>query len=98
MFVVDSSDRMRVNVAVSELELMLEEKTLRANIPVLIMANKSDAKDAVSPKEVAQIMKIDQLSRECQVFKTCALNGEGIGEAVMWLTQIVKENLEKPNF
>lgn len=78
MFVVDASDRMRVNVAASELEVVLEERSLPRDVPVLIMANKSDAKEAVRPKEVAEIMKVNQLARECEVFRTCALNGEGI--------------------
>lgn len=95
MFVVDASDRMRVNVAASELETILEEKTLPHDAPVLVLANKSDLKDAVSAKEVADILKLNQLNRKSRSYKTCALTGEGIEEAVAWLSQIVKAKLEK---
>jgi ADP-ribosylation factor-like protein 6 len=44
IFVVDSTDRIRLNVAASELETMLEDKSLPYDAPVLVLANKSDMK------------------------------------------------------
>ena len=47
IFVVDSSDRMRLHVAQSELETLLDDQMLRRGIPVLIYANKSDRRETV---------------------------------------------------
>lgn len=44
IFVVDASDRIRLNVSYSELELILEDKNLPLNVPILVYANKYDFK------------------------------------------------------
>ena len=50
VFVVDSSDKMRINVARSELELILENEMISKNTPFLFYANKIDRKES-SPVE-----------------------------------------------
>lgn len=52
IFVVDSSDKMRINVARSELEMLLENKDIPAKIPYLFYANKNDIKGSTGIGEV----------------------------------------------
>jgi ADP-ribosylation factor-like protein 6 len=46
IFVVDSSDRMRLRVARSELDMILDSKAISNEIPFLFYANKNDVKGA----------------------------------------------------
>ena len=51
IFVVDSADKDRVEVARQELELMLQEEELKG-VPVLVLANKQDLPNALNEQEV----------------------------------------------
>jgi len=51
VYVIDSSDKERLEVARQELELMLQEEELRA-VPVLILANKQDLPNAMNEQEI----------------------------------------------
>lgn len=94
IFVVDAADRLRLNVAASELETMLEDKLLPFDAPVLVLANKSDMKEALPPKEIAEIMRLKEMKRLYSIHKTCALNGEGLETAIEWLTAIIKKKMD----
>jgi ADP-ribosylation factor-like protein 1 len=51
IFVVDSADRERIEIAKQELELMLQEEELKG-VPVLVLANKQDLPNALNDQEV----------------------------------------------
>ena len=53
MYVVDSADKERLDVARQELELMLQEEELKG-APVLILANKQDLPGAMNEMEVSK--------------------------------------------
>ena len=53
IFVVDSADKDRVEVARQELELMLQEEELKG-VPVLVLANKQDLPNALNDQEVRE--------------------------------------------
>ena len=53
VFVVDSADELRVKVAKNELDMLLQNETIRAKeIPILIYANKMDLENAMGPTDV----------------------------------------------
>ena len=52
VFVIDSADRERLEIAKQELDLMLQEEELRGS-PVLILANKQDLPNAMNELEVS---------------------------------------------
>ena len=52
VFVIDSADRERLEIAKQELDLMLQEEELRG-APVLILANKQDLPNAMNELEVS---------------------------------------------
>ena len=47
---------MRLNVARSELEMIIENEKIPKDIPYLFYANKSDVKGSVPLKEVSEIL------------------------------------------
>lgn len=90
IYVVDSSDRDRMGIAKEELFAMLDEKELKDSI-LLIMANKQDAKTAMSVEEVSEKLNLSKIkNRTWTIFKTSALNGTGINEGLEWLSENIK--------
>ncbi len=77
IFVVDSTDTERLEIAKAELFAMLEEEDLKDAI-LLIMANKQDAKGALSSKELSEAMGLAQIrNRQWSIQETSATQGKG---------------------
>ena len=52
---------------------------------LLVFANKQDMEGAMSPSEVANALGLSALrNRKYQIFKTSALKGHGLDEAMQW--------------
>eukprot|EP00928_Gymnodinium_smaydae_P063386 TRINITY_DN46973_c0_g1_i1.p2 TRINITY_DN46973_c0_g1~~TRINITY_DN46973_c0_g1_i1.p2 ORF type:complete len:205 (-),score=39.24 TRINITY_DN46973_c0_g1_i1:70-684(-) len=93
IFVMDSSDRDRVEDAVEELQAMLRAEELR-EATVLVYANKQDFSTALSSDEIRNRIEISGGlgRRRWQVQPACALTGAGILEGLDWLaTQLHEE-------
>lgn len=95
IFVVDSSDRMRLHVSQSELETLLEDPMLKKDTPVLIYANKADGKDVATVEEIKEILKFDGLGFVSKICKTSVVTGEGLEEGISWLARVMKMKMEK---
>lgn len=93
IYVVDSSDRMRLVVSREELNSMLSHRDLQNRpIPLLVFANKSDMKDSLSSSEIRSELELDRIrNRPCRLFSSSAVNGEGISEGIEWLAQELKK-------
>lgn len=86
IYVVDSMDRDRVGISKQELVSMLEEEELSSAV-LLILANKQDIPGCMTISEVAGSLGLAAIrNRRYQIFKTSALKGEGLNEAMDWLT------------
>jgi len=86
IYVVDSCDKERMGVSKEELVSMLEEEELKKAI-LVVLANKQDLDGALSVTEIYQQLGLDALkTRTLQIFKTSALKGEGLNEAMEWLS------------
>lgn len=65
---------------------MLEEEELKGAI-LLVLANKQDMENALSVSEVYKELGLDALkNRTFQIFKTSAIKGDGLDEAMEWLS------------
>jgi len=65
---------------------MLEEEELKGAI-LAVLANKQDMEGAMSLAEVHQSLGLDLLrNRTFQIFKTSAVKGEGLDQAMDWLS------------
>ena len=85
IFVVDSSDRDRMQRASEELHKVIGDSEL-AHAPILIFANKQDIPDVMSKEEVYEALQLKEIteSRKKDIsFQSCsAKTGEGIWEGI----------------
>ena len=85
IYVIDSSDKERINEAKEELNLILKDEQLN-KASVLVMANKQDLEGALSISEISQKLGLFSLhSHKWFIQGTCATNGKGIYEGLDWL-------------
>ena len=91
VYVVDSSDRERFPEAKKELVSLLRSYEL-SGVPVILLANKQDVRDAAGPQQVAEELKLCEISQNPWYLQaTCATTGEGIVEAIEKLAALVKD-------
>lgn len=90
IYVVDSSDKERIGISKQELVAMLEEDELKKAV-LVVLANKQDLDTALSVAQVHQALGLDLLkNRTFQIFKTSAVKGEGLDEAMEWLSNTLQ--------
>jgi signal recognition particle receptor subunit beta len=83
VIVIDSSDKDRLDILKSEIDLLLQ--STRSNIPILFLANKNDIADCLSINDCTKGLGLDQIKQNHKIFSTCAVSGCGIEEAFGWL-------------
>ena len=94
IFVVDSSDRLRLCVARDELRNVLEHPDIVARKPpMLFFSNKMDLPGAVEPKEMAEDLALHACikDRPWQIAASNALTGEGIDTGIEWLVSTLNQ-------
>mmetsp|Transcript_21574 Transcript_21574/g.52817 ORF Transcript_21574/g.52817 Transcript_21574/m.52817 type:complete len:187 (-) Transcript_21574:237-797(-) len=94
IFVVDSADKERLEIAREELEKTLAEDELR-DACVLVYANKQDLPGALSTKEIASGLGLDKMRRKWYVQGSCATHGQGLFEGMDWLAGSIKPNKKR---
>mmetsp|Transcript_28020 Transcript_28020/g.39395 ORF Transcript_28020/g.39395 Transcript_28020/m.39395 type:complete len:181 (+) Transcript_28020:129-671(+) len=88
IFVVDSSDRERVELAKEELHKMLGEEELR-DAALLVFANKQDL-GVMSVAEVTEKLGLHTLrGRDWFIQGTCAMTGDGLYDGLEWMSKTV---------
>jgi ADP-ribosylation factor-like protein 1 len=66
--------------------LIIQEDELKGAV-LVVLANKQDMEGALSVAEVHQALGLDALkNRTFQIFKTSATKGEGLDQAMDWLS------------
>ena len=91
IFVVDSTDRERIDVACKELYTMLKEEELQESA-LLVFANKQDQPNALSAAEVSEVLNLTELKdRSWSIVASSAIKGEGLTEGLDWLMDVIKE-------
>eukprot|EP01006_Ploeotia_vitrea_P052448 TRINITY_DN67689_c11_g3_i1.p1 TRINITY_DN67689_c11_g3~~TRINITY_DN67689_c11_g3_i1.p1 ORF type:complete len:187 (-),score=10.60 TRINITY_DN67689_c11_g3_i1:197-757(-) len=94
IYVVDTNDRARIDIAGEELQRLMKEPAL-AEATLLVLANKQDLPQAYSVSEVVQKLGLPSLKdRVWNAQPTCALTGEGLYEGLDWLsTHLPKKSI-----
>ncbi|KAK4600789.1 hypothetical protein RGQ29_010412 [Quercus rubra] len=92
--VVDSSDLRRLDDCKMELDNLLKEERL-SGASLLILANKQDIKGALTPEEIAKVLKLEAMdkTRHWQIVGCSANTGEGLLEGFDWLVQDVASRI-----
>ncbi|KAL0491825.1 ADP-ribosylation factor-like protein [Acrasis kona] len=89
IFVIDSTDDQRLCVARDELYAILRHKDVEST-PILILANKQDLDNAISPADLTTALHLYALNaREWNLVATDALKGTGIEDGIRWLSDSV---------
>ena len=91
IFVVDSTDRDRLETARKELHMMLKEDEL-VDSALLVFANKQDQPGALTAAEVSKALGLVELKdRSWSIVASSAIKGEGLTEGLDWLIDVIKE-------
>ncbi|XP_038870191.1 ADP-ribosylation factor-like protein 6 [Salvelinus namaycush] len=87
IFVIDSGDKLRMVVAKEELDTLLNHQDICSRrIPVLLFANKSDLREAMSSVKVSQLLCLENIKdKPWHICASNAVKGEGLQEGVDWL-------------
>ncbi len=94
-YVVDSSDRERIELARNELYSLLDFEDMK-KIPVIIIANKQDIDSSLSLIEIEKYMRLPEIQNPYHIYGTCATTGEGLLKAFSHMTELVKQNRGLP--
>src|SRR4051812_15555816 len=90
IYVVDSTDRERLEEASDELSRVLSDDLMR-DVCILVYANKQDLPGAITPNEIAKTMKLDkERARQWYVQGSAATKGDGLFEGMDWLFGALK--------
>jgi len=94
IYVVDSADKRRMEETSVELQQLLDEEKL-AHVPVLVMANKQDLLNALSPAELTAELGLNDLrDRTWNILACSAKTGEGLQEGMEWLVEQINSGKE----
>ncbi|XP_038132327.1 ADP-ribosylation factor-like protein 6 isoform X3 [Cyprinodon tularosa] len=96
IFVIDSSDKLRMVVAKEELETLLNHEDIRnKKIPVLFFANKMDLRDALSSVKVSQMLCLENIKdKPWHICASNAIKGEGLQEGLDWLQDQIAQSYQ----
>ncbi|KAG1704110.1 ADP-ribosylation factor protein [Phytophthora megakarya] len=90
IYVVDSADIDRLNIAKQELHAMLEEEELKDSI-LLVFANKQDQKGALNAAQISEAMGLSDIrNRQWSIKETTATQGSGLFEGFDWIVTCIK--------
>lgn len=85
VFVVDSCDSARLDVARRELMAVLDEEELRTAL-VCVLANKQDRPEALPAAAIAEALSLTSIrDRKWTIISASALRGEGLKEGFQWI-------------
>eukprot|EP00764_Aduncisulcus_paluster_P007686 gnl/Carplike_NY0171/2508_a3371_778.p1 GENE.gnl/Carplike_NY0171/2508_a3371_778~~gnl/Carplike_NY0171/2508_a3371_778.p1 ORF type:complete len:183 (-),score=38.94 gnl/Carplike_NY0171/2508_a3371_778:62-610(-) len=91
VFVVDSSDRERMEETGDELNSLLETAEL-SGVPLLVFANKQDLVTAYEAAEICKLLELEEIesSRPWRIQDSSAKRGTGLEEGMSWLLDKIK--------
>ena len=89
VFVIDSTDKDRLDTVKNELFFLIQEEDLQG-VPIAILANKQDLEGALSDIQISEIVALSEIkNNQWAIFKTVAKTGAGLENAFKWLTGIL---------
>ncbi|CAD8152180.1 unnamed protein product [Paramecium octaurelia] len=89
IFVIDSSDKERINVAKDEIMRLMSDEELK-DAALLVLANKFDISQ-VTVDELISKLDLQNCRRDWYVQTTCAITGDGLYQGLDWLSKQFKK-------
>lgn len=95
MYVVDSTDKQRLEDSRRELKHILKNEHIK-NVPIVLLANKQDVPGALSAEDITRMFRVKKLcsDRNWYVQPCCAISGDGLMEGFRKLTGFVKSHMK----
>lgn len=91
VYVVDSSDEVRLKECTEELTSLLTEDALK-NVPLLVFANKQDLQFALDAEEIMNTLTLMEIKDRTWTIQACsAVTKEGLQEGMEWLVKTISE-------
>ncbi|CAF1371813.1 unnamed protein product [Didymodactylos carnosus] len=92
IYVVDSNDRERIAESKSELHEILKSPEM-THVPIVVIANKQDLKDAMSCSDIVQKLGLNELNGKNRWYiqSACAINGDGLLDSMLEMSRLIKE-------
>lgn len=92
IFVVDSADKQRLDEAKVELMDLVRCEDMKG-VPILIMANKQDIREAVRPEDLVDCLALNDLTPTNEWFlqTACALTGDGLIHGIEVMADMIEE-------
>eukprot|EP00177_Eucheuma_denticulatum_P007403 GFKZ01013477.1.p3 GENE.GFKZ01013477.1~~GFKZ01013477.1.p3 ORF type:complete len:182 (+),score=32.94 GFKZ01013477.1:309-854(+) len=85
IFVIDSCDQDRMQIAKRELMNIIEEEELKSAV-VCVFANKQDRPEALKTAEIAEALGLSSIvDKKWTIIATSALTGDGLKEGFEWI-------------
>lgn len=92
VFVVDSSDRSRMDEAQKALKKILSDEHLKG-VPLLVLANKKDLPNSMTIREVSTLLDLDSYTDRVWEIQACsALQGLGLQQAFLSIAKLLKKS------
>ncbi len=87
MFVIDSTDKKRLDHVKFELNKLVTNEEL-IHVPFCILANKQDLDHKMSEKDIITSLELTEIkNRNWEIFKTSGKTGEGLDLAFKWVSK-----------
>ncbi|SOV19253.1 ADP-ribosylation factor, putative [Plasmodium gaboni] len=95
IFVVDSTDLFRLQLCSFELKQILKEERLYGST-LLILSNKVDIDKSLTINQIAEILKLNDMSmdRHWCISECSAFSGKGLLKSFMWLIDDITERID----
>ena len=89
LFVIDSSDRRRIQECGQELIDLVDDEKL-AGIPLIVFANKQDLLQALPANEIAEKLGLRNIRDRTWTIQACsAKTGAGLEEGMEWIVKLL---------
>ncbi|CAL8077869.1 unnamed protein product [Calicophoron daubneyi] len=93
IWVVDSSDRLRLDDCREELAKLLQEERL-TGATLLVFANKQDLAASIKPAQIREALGLDDIkTHHWSIFGCSAVTGENLLEGINWLLKDVSSRI-----
>ena len=93
IWVVDSSDKLRLKDCKDELHNLLKQEKL-AGATLLVFCNKQDINGALNVEEIKNVLELDNITtRHWIIMPCCGLNGNGLENGLEWLMDDISSRI-----
>uniref|UniRef100_A0A7S0BV29 Uncharacterized protein n=1 Tax=Proboscia inermis TaxID=420281 RepID=A0A7S0BV29_9STRA len=94
LFLIDASDPRRFEESAEELDSLVNDGVVDANVPIAILLNKCDLETAAETDVVEKAIGYEELlmkysENRIEIFRISVLRGDGYQEAFQWLSSFL---------